>query len=152
MALRKTAVLLTRRSTDLSCWGDFRRWPPNPVAVEQLQVFVKPLATPPLGARLILSGVSGTFRCVGDAMAQFEKKSNVRFAAMVAVATLLVSIAAVASANAQYRGTPEMQQACTPDVMRLCNIACRSYWRRPKTTYRRSIGNAVSSPKCNGAA
>jgi hypothetical protein len=54
-------------------------------------------------------------------MAQFKKKSNVRFAAMVAVATLLVSIAAGASANAQYRGTPEMQQACTPDVMRLCN-------------------------------
>jgi hypothetical protein len=51
----------------------------------------------------------------------FQKKSNVRFAAMVAVATLLVSIAAGASANAQYRGTPEMQQACTPDVMRLCN-------------------------------
>jgi hypothetical protein len=24
------------------------------------------------------------------------------------------------SADAQYRGTPEMQQACTPDVMRLC--------------------------------
>ena len=30
--------------------GDFRRRPPNPVAVEQLQVFVKPLATPPLPA------------------------------------------------------------------------------------------------------
>ena len=53
-------------------------------------------------------------------MAQF-KKSNVRFAATAAVAALLVSIAAVAGANAQYRGTPEMQQACTPDVMRLCN-------------------------------
>src|ERR1700746_1080122 len=38
---------------DLSCWGDFRRWPPNPVAVEQLQVFVKPLATPPLPAEAL---------------------------------------------------------------------------------------------------
>jgi hypothetical protein len=53
-------------------------------------------------------------------MAQF-RKSDVRFAAMAALAALLVSIAAVAGANAQYRGTPEMQQACTPDVMRLCN-------------------------------
>src|ERR1700719_3199441 len=38
---------------DLSCWGDFRRRPPNPVAVEQLQVFVKPLATPPLPAEAL---------------------------------------------------------------------------------------------------
>jgi hypothetical protein len=34
---------------------------------------------------------------------------------------LLISVGSFSSANAQYRGTPEMQQACTPDVMRLCN-------------------------------
>ena len=39
---------LAQKLDELSCWGDFRRWPPNPVAVEQLQVFIKPLATPPL--------------------------------------------------------------------------------------------------------
>jgi hypothetical protein len=40
-----------------------------------------------------------------------------------AVAGILLSIMAgpFTSANAQYQGTPEMQQACTPDVMRLCN-------------------------------
>jgi hypothetical protein len=55
-------------------------------------------------------------------MAQFTKKSDAGFAlAAAAVAGLLLSIVAATGANAQYRGTPEMQQACTPDVMRLCN-------------------------------
>jgi Cysteine rich repeat len=54
-------------------------------------------------------------------MAQLNDKSNIKFAVTAAVAGLLLSIAAGSSANAQYRGTPEMQQACTPDVMRLCN-------------------------------
>jgi hypothetical protein len=42
--------------------------------------------------------------------------------AAVLAAGILVSVLAGAfsSANAQYQGTPEMQQACTPDVMRLC--------------------------------
>jgi hypothetical protein len=42
--------------------------------------------------------------------------------AAVLAAGILVSVLAGAfsGANAQYRGTPEMQQACTPDVMRLC--------------------------------
>jgi hypothetical protein len=43
--------------------------------------------------------------------------------AAVFVAAMLLSVLAggFSSANAQYRGTPEMQQACTPDVMRLCS-------------------------------
>src|SRR5262245_6502749 len=32
---------------DLSCWGDFRLWSSNPIAVEQLQVLVEALPTPP---------------------------------------------------------------------------------------------------------
>jgi hypothetical protein len=54
-------------------------------------------------------------------MARFNEKSDIRFAVTAAVVGLLLSIAAGSGANAQYRGTPEMQQACTPDVMRLCN-------------------------------
>src|SRR5262249_17795022 len=33
---------------DLTCWSDFRLWSSHPIAVEQLQVFVQPLPTPPL--------------------------------------------------------------------------------------------------------
>ncbi len=54
----------------------------------------------------------------------FVEKSGAAFArgAAVLAAGILVSAlgGAFSSANAQYRGTPEMQQACTPDVMRLC--------------------------------
>jgi hypothetical protein len=54
----------------------------------------------------------------------FVEKSGVAFArgATVLAAGILVSAlgGAFSSAHAQYRGTPEMQQACTPDVMRLC--------------------------------
>jgi hypothetical protein len=32
---------------NLSCWGDFRRWSSNSIAVEQLRVLVEPLPTPP---------------------------------------------------------------------------------------------------------
>ena len=57
-------------------------------------------------------------------MAPFVEKPNGKFAQSgAAVAGILLSIMAgsFSSANAQYRGTPEMQQACTPDVMRLCD-------------------------------
>jgi hypothetical protein len=57
-------------------------------------------------------------------MAQCIVKSDaIRAGTAVAVAGILLStlVGAFSSANAQYRGTPEMQQACTPDVMRLCN-------------------------------
>jgi hypothetical protein len=52
-------------------------------------------------------------------MAQLNK-SHGKFALAATLSALLLS-GAGSSANAQYRGTPEMQQACTPDVMRLCN-------------------------------
>ncbi len=43
---------------------------------------------------------------------------RVRNASLIAV---LVSIAgALPAISAEYRGTQEQQQACTPDVMRLC--------------------------------
>jgi hypothetical protein len=48
-------------------------------------------------------------------------KSHGKFALTATLAGLLLSSAVGSSADAQYRGTPEMQQACTPDVMRLCN-------------------------------
>jgi hypothetical protein len=41
--------------------------------------------------------------------------------AVIAVAVAGTLVGSISSATAQYRGTPEMQQACTPDVMRLCN-------------------------------
>jgi hypothetical protein len=62
-------------------------------------------------------------RCV--TLPQFVETCNVKFArgaaAFVAVMLLSMLAGAFSSANAQYRGTPEMQQACTPDVMRLCS-------------------------------
>jgi hypothetical protein len=53
---------------------------------------------------------------------QFIVKHDVKLArgAAVAVAGALLLALASSNAHAQYRGTPEMQQACTPDVMRLC--------------------------------
>ena len=58
-------------------------------------------------------------------MAKFVEEFGDKFvrSAAAAVAGVLISIMAgsFSSANAQYRGTPEMQQACTPDVMRLCS-------------------------------
>ena len=57
-------------------------------------------------------------------MAQCIVKSGaIRAGTAVTVAGILLStlVGSFSSANAQYRGTPEMQQACTPDVMRLCN-------------------------------
>jgi hypothetical protein len=52
----------------------------------------------------------------------FVEKSDVaRGAAVLAAGILVLALSGQFSiANAQYRGTPEMQQACTPDVMRLC--------------------------------
>jgi hypothetical protein len=56
-------------------------------------------------------------------MAQCVENSDVRLARTAAVvAGIVLSTLAwpPAGAHAQYRGTPEMQQACTPGVMRLC--------------------------------
>ena len=51
------------------------------------------------------------------------KSDAIRADTTVAVAGILLAtlVGSIFGANAQYRGTPEMQQACTPDVMRLCN-------------------------------
>jgi hypothetical protein len=60
----------------------------------------------------------------GPEMAQLFEKSDVKFArgATVLAAGLLLSVLAFSTADAQqYRGTQDQQQACTPDVMRLCN-------------------------------
>jgi Cysteine rich repeat len=57
-------------------------------------------------------------------MVQCVETSDAKLARIAAVvAGILLSILAwpLSGANAQYRGTPEMQQACTPDVMRMCN-------------------------------
>jgi hypothetical protein len=60
-------------------------------------------------------------RCV--TLPQFIEKFGVKSArnAVVLAAVIMVSLLGFSSANAQYRGTPEAQQACTPDAMRLCN-------------------------------
>jgi hypothetical protein len=46
---------------------------------------------------------------------------RVRGAALFAGALLLSIAGAVPAMSAEYRGTQEQQQACTPDVMRLCS-------------------------------
>ena len=52
-----------------------------------------------------------------------NKSDAIHSGAAVAVAGIVLTtmVGSFSSANAEYRGTPEMQQACTPDVMRLCN-------------------------------
>ena len=60
-------------------------------------------------------------RCV--ALPHFLTKMDferVRGAALFAGAVLLSIPGAVPAMSAEYRGTQDQQQACTPDVMRLC--------------------------------
>jgi hypothetical protein len=59
-------------------------------------------------------------RCV--AMPDFLANIDVRRLRGVALfASVLLSITgAVPAVSAEYRGTQDQQQACTPDVMRLC--------------------------------
>jgi hypothetical protein len=45
---------------------------------------------------------------------------RVRGAALFAGAVLLSIAGAIPAMSAEYRGTQDQQQACTPDVMRLC--------------------------------
>jgi len=52
--------------------------------------------------------------------AGLKKVSSFWLAASAAIFAL-VSAAAFAPAPAAAQGTPQQQQACTPDVMRLCN-------------------------------
>jgi hypothetical protein len=58
-------------------------------------------------------------RCV--TLPQFIGKSGVKSAGNAAVLAAGILLLGLSGANAQYRGTQEAQQACTPDVMRLCN-------------------------------
>jgi hypothetical protein len=52
----------------------------------------------------------------------FEKASSFRPAAAAAILGLVWTMSfAPAPAAAPSQGTPEQQQACTPDVMRLCS-------------------------------
>jgi hypothetical protein len=60
---------------DLSCWGDFRQRPQNHVAVEQFQVFVKPLATPPLPAEALLLPSHGAGAAGGAAVIGLHNQS-----------------------------------------------------------------------------
>jgi hypothetical protein len=58
-------------------------------------------------------------RCVTQV--QFIGKYGVKSARNAAVLAGGILVLGLSGADAQYRGTPEAQQACTPDVMRLCN-------------------------------
>jgi hypothetical protein len=58
-------------------------------------------------------------RCV--TLSQFIGKYGVKSARDAVVLAAGILMLGLSGANAQYRGTPEAQQACTPDVMRLCN-------------------------------
>jgi hypothetical protein len=75
-------------------------------------------------ARFVVGATGGLEMAQADrwvSLPQFIAKHDVKLVrgAAVAVAGALL-LALASSAHAQYRGTPEMQQACTPDVMRLC--------------------------------
>jgi hypothetical protein len=52
--------------------------------------------------------------------AGLKKVSSSWLAASVAISGLVLAVA-FAQAPAAAQGTPQQQQACTPDVMRLCN-------------------------------
>jgi hypothetical protein len=52
--------------------------------------------------------------------AGLKKVSSSWLAASAAISGLVLAVA-LAQAPAAAQGTPQQQQACTPDVMRLCN-------------------------------
>jgi hypothetical protein len=55
------------------------------------------------------------------ARADFQRMDIQRFSNAALFAGVLLSIAgALPAVSAEYRGTQDQQQACTPDVMRLC--------------------------------
>jgi hypothetical protein len=51
---------------------------------------------------------------------QRVQAQRIRSAALFAGAVVLSIAGAVPAMSAEYRGTQDQQQACTPDVMRLC--------------------------------
>jgi hypothetical protein len=70
-------------------------------------------------------------------------------AAAVAGIWLSIFSGPFTTANAQYQGTPEMQQSCTPDVMRLCNAEVLDVAR---ITVCMKRNRANLTPTCDAAA
>lgn len=68
-----------------------------------------------------------------------------RNAALLAGAVLLSIAGAFPAMSAEYRGTQDQQQACTPDVMRLCSDSVPDV-NRIVTCLRRNRSNL--SPAC----
>jgi hypothetical protein len=68
-----------------------------------------------------------------------------RAALLVAGITVSVLVGANSGWSAEYRGTQDQQQACTPDVMRLCSDSVPDV-NRIVTCLRRNRSNL--SPAC----
>jgi hypothetical protein len=87
-----------------------------------------------------------------DAMTKFAVRLDGKpafCAAVVAGIWLSIFSGPFTTANAQYQGTPEMQQACTPDVMRLCNAEVPDV---AGITVCMKRNRANLSPACSAAA
>ena len=76
-------------------------------------------------ARRIMRVIGGPEMAQADGcvtLPQFvEKTDRAGGVAVFAAAIILVLAGALPAASAEYRGTQDQQQACTPDVMRLCS-------------------------------
>jgi hypothetical protein len=86
------------------------------------------------------------------AMAKFTVRPDGKLsfgAAVVAGIWLSIFSGPFTTAHAQYQGTPEMQQACTPDVMRLCDAEVPDV-ARIAVCMKRNRANL--SPACSAAA
>jgi hypothetical protein len=79
--------------------------------------------------------------------ARLRRISTFRLAA-AAVTLGLVCAAGLAPAPASAQGTPEQQQACTPDVMRLCSAFVPDI---PKITVCMNHNWKSVSPACRAA-
>jgi hypothetical protein len=87
--------------------------------------------------------------------ARLKKISTFWFAA-AAVALGLVGAVGFAPAPASAQGTPEQQQACTPDVMRLCSafvpdipkitVCMRHNWKSVSPACRTALHPAHGTP------
>jgi hypothetical protein len=79
--------------------------------------------------------------------ARLKGTSTFRFAAAAAIVGLVCAVG-LAPAAAQGQGTPEQQQACTPDVMRLCSAFVPDI---PKITVCMNHNWKSVSPACRAA-
>jgi hypothetical protein len=79
--------------------------------------------------------------------AALKKVSSFWLAASAAILSLVLAMA-FAPAPAAAQGTPQQQQACTPDVMRLCNQFIPDV---AKITACMSRNRANISPACRAA-